>query len=288
MASRVMPLANKVVLVTGASSGIGAATGELLARLGARLTLTGRSREGLQRTAKSCQEHGSEVLSVTADLVDPVAVENLVEQTMARYGCLNVLVNNAGVFERGSIENSPLEQYDRIMNVNLRAVFQLTQLCVPHLIKSKGNIVNVSSVNGQRAFAGVLTYCISKAALDHFTRCVALASSVIEPTNWENNSHLLPRLMQVKCSNGDLAPKQVRVNAVSPGVVITELHKLAGLSGEAYIEFLERAKRTHALGRPGQPSEVAEAIAFLASDVASNITGVTLPVDGGRHAMCSC
>uniref|UniRef100_UPI00358FF0E5 uncharacterized oxidoreductase YxbG-like isoform X2 n=1 Tax=Myxine glutinosa TaxID=7769 RepID=UPI00358FF0E5 len=222
MASRVMPLANKVVLVTGASSGIGAATGELLARLGARLTLTGRNKEGLQRTANSCQEHGSEVLSITADLVDPVAVENLVEQTMAR------------------------------------AVFQLTQLCVPHLVKSKGNIVNVSSVNGQRAFAGVLTYCMSKAALDHFTRCVAL----------------------------DLAPKQVRVNAVSPGVIVTELHQRAGLSDEALVEFLERSKRTHALGRPGQPSEVAEAIAFLASDLASNITGVTLPVDGGRHAMC--
>uniref|UniRef100_UPI00358FF382 3-oxoacyl-[acyl-carrier-protein] reductase FabG-like isoform X1 n=1 Tax=Myxine glutinosa TaxID=7769 RepID=UPI00358FF382 len=258
MASRVMPLANKVVLVTGASSGIGAATGELLARLGARLTLTGRNKEGLQRTANSCQEHGSEVLSITADLVDPVAVENLVEQTMARYGCLNVLVNNAGILERGSIENSPLEQYDRIMNVNIRAVFQLTQLCVPHLVKSKGNIVNVSSVNGQRAFAGVLTYCMSKAALDHFTRCVAL----------------------------DLAPKQVRVNAVSPGVIVTELHQRAGLSDEALVEFLERSKRTHALGRPGQPSEVAEAIAFLASDLASNITGVTLPVDGGRHAMC--
>merc|ERR1719481_2262863 len=122
-------------------------------------------------------------------------------------------------------------------------------LAVPHLVNAKGNVVNVSSVNGQRSFPGALAYC---------TRCVAL----------------------------ELAPKGVRVNAVSPGVIITELQKRGGLSEEAYANFLERSKQTHALGRPGEAEEVAAAIAFLASDEASFSTGVTLPIDGGRHAMC--
>ena len=131
-------------------------------------------------------------------------------------------------------------------------------LAVPYLIKTQGNIVNVSSVNGLRSFPGVLSYNISKAALDQFTRCVAL----------------------------ELAPKGVRVNAVNPGVIITELQKRGGLTDEAYEKFLERSKQTHALGRPGNSDEVANAIAFLASADASFTTGCSLPVDGGRHAMC--
>jgi len=126
------------------------------------------------------------------------------------------------------------------------------------LVKTKGNVVNISSVNGIRSFPGVLAYNISKAALDQFTRCVAL----------------------------ELAPKQVRVNSVNPGVTITELQKRGGLNEEAYANFLEKSKQTHALGRPGEAEEVAKAIAFLASDNASFSTGVSLPVDGGRHAMC--
>jgi len=116
----------------------------------------------------------------------------------------------------------------------------------------------VSSVNGIRSFPGVLAYNVSKAAVDQFTRCVAL----------------------------ELAPKGVRVNSVNPGVIITELQRRGGLDQEAYVKFLEHAKVTHALGRPGEVKEVAAAIAFLASDEASFSTGISLPVDGGRHAMC--
>lgn len=144
------------------------------------------------------------------------------------------------------------------MNTNVRSIYHLTTLAVPHLIKTKGNIVNVSSVNGIRAFPGVLAYCVSKAAVDQFTRCVAL----------------------------DLAPKQVRVNSVNPGVTITNLHKRGGMNQEQYEAFIKRSQETHALGRPGEPEEVARTIAFLASQDASFITGATLPVDGGRHAMC--
>lgn len=131
-------------------------------------------------------------------------------------------------------------------------------LAAPYLIQTRGNIVNVSSVNGIRSFPNVLAYCMSKAAIDQFTRCAAL----------------------------DLAPKQVRVNSVNPGVIITEIHKRSGMSSDEYKEFLKKCQQTHALGRPGEVEEVARTIVFLASEDASFITGASIPVDGGRHAMC--
>jgi len=145
------------------------------------------------------------------------------------------------------------------MNVNLRAVFQLMQLAAPHLIKTKGNIVNVSSVTGLRSFPGVLAYCVSKAGVDQLTRCAAL----------------------------ELAPKGVRVNAVNPGVVITEIHKRGGMSEEAYASFLEHSKTTHPLGRVGDPKEIAELVFYLASERASWITGATYQIDGGRALTCA-
>lgn len=256
---KVGSLKDKVTLITGASSGIGAGTALLFAKLGAQLALNGRDLENLTKVAKECEESGSsKPLLVPGDLTDEDTVRKTVEQTIAHFGRLDVLINSAGILTMGTIETSDLAQYDKVMNVNVRSVFHLTQLCVPHLIKTKGSIVNVSSVNGQRSFPGVLAYCMSKSAIDQFTRCVAL----------------------------ELACKQVRVNSVCPGVIVTEVHKRAGLDEEQYKQFLEKCKVTHALGRPGEVDEVAHSIAFLASDAATFITGVNLPVDGGRHAMC--
>jgi len=252
-------LAGKVAIVTGASSGIGAATAVHFAKLGATLSITGRNVENLKETAKKCVVNGGdEPLMIEADLVKEEDCNKIIADTVSKYGKFDVLVNNAGVLELGSIENTSLEQYDRVMNVNVRAIYNLTMLAVPHLEKTQGNIVNVSSVNGIRAFPGVLAYNVSKAAVDQFTRCVAL----------------------------ELAAKKIRVNSVNPGVIITELQKRGGLNEERYAAFLEHSKTTHALGRPGDADEVAKAIGFLASDDASFSTGVSLPVDGGRHAMC--
>ncbi|XP_066514527.1 3-oxoacyl-[acyl-carrier-protein] reductase FabG-like [Hoplias malabaricus] len=256
---KVNSLKDKVTLITGASSGIGAGTAVLFAKLGAQLALNGRNLENLNQVAKECEEFGtSKPLLVPGDLTDEDTVKKTVEQTIAHFGKLDVLINSAGILAMGSIETTDMEQYDKVMNVNVRSVYHLTHLCVPHLIKTKGAIVNVSSVNGQRSFPGVLAYCMSKSAIDQFTRCVAL----------------------------ELASKQVRVNSVGPGVIVTEVHKRAGLDEEQYKQFLEKCKVTHALGRPGEVEEVAHAIAFLASDAATFITAVNLPVDGGRHAMC--
>lgn len=251
---------NKVVIVTGASSGIGAGTAELLATKGAWLVLVGRNEKNLSDVAAKCTPtHGAPVpLQITADLTNEADVKRIIDTTIEKFNKLNVLINNAGILKRGTIQTSTLADYDTVMNINVRSIFQLTQLAVPYLIATKGNIVNVSSVNGLRSFAGVLAYNMSKSALDQFTNCVAL----------------------------ELADKGVRVNSVNPGVIITDIHKRGGLNEEEYAKFLEHSKTTHALGRAGNVIEVAESIAFLASERASFITATLLPVTGGRHAMC--
>jgi NAD(P)-dependent dehydrogenase (short-subunit alcohol dehydrogenase family) len=130
---------------------------------------------------------------------------------------------------------------------------------LPLLPSPGGAIVNVSSVTGVRAFPNVLAYCVSKAGVDQLTRCAAL----------------------------ELAPRGIRVNAVNPGVVVTNLHRRAGMSEESYAAFLERSRETHPLGRAGDPNEIAELIYFLSSDAAAWITGETISVDGGRHLTCA-
>ncbi|EDV94830.1 uncharacterized oxidoreductase TM_0325 [Drosophila grimshawi] len=250
---------DKVIIVTGASSGIGAATAVHLASLGGLLTIVGRNVDKLKETADNILAvGGAAALQLQADLDKEEDVERIVAATLQKFGKLDVLVNNAGIIETGTIENTSLAQYDRVMNTNVRSLYQLTMLASPELIKTKGNIVNVSSACGLRSCPGVLAYNVSKSAVDQFTRCVAL----------------------------ELATKGVRVNSVNPGVIVTELQKRGGLDDAAYAQFLERTKQTHALGRPGDVKEVAAAIAFLASDEASFTTGVNFPVDGGRHVMC--
>lgn len=251
-----MAFSGKVVLITGASSGIGAATAIHFSQQQALLALTGRNAQNLKAVSEKCKFN--KPFTITGELTNEADVKNIIDAVLKHYGKLDVLVNNAGILENGSIENTSLEQYDRVFNINVRSVMHLTMLAVPHLIKTKGNIVNVSSVVGIRSFPGILAYCMSKAAIDQFTRCVAL----------------------------ELGSKQVRVNAVNPGVVVTNLHKTSGMTDEQLKKFFEISKETHALGRPGEASEIAKAIAYLASDDSSFVTGVTLSVDGGRHAMC--
>lgn len=183
-----MNFAGKVVLVTGASSGIGARTAQKFAQLGASLSLTGRKLENLQKVAKECEGQNAAFV-VAGDITNADDTKRIVDETIKKFGKLDVLVNNAGIIETGTIENTSLEQYDRVMNTNIRSIYHLTMLAVPHLIKTEGSIVNISSVNGIRSFPGVLAYNLSKAAVDQFTRCVAL----------------------------ELAPKKVRVNSVNPG-----------------------------------------------------------------------
>lgn len=252
-------LDGKVAIVTGATSGIGRATALRFAEAGARVSLIGRNAQMLKALAQEIKSQGGEAFPLRADVtVQPIA-RRIVAQTVERFDGLDVLVNAAGHIANGTIENTELAVWDAMMNVNLRAVFNLMQQAVPHLAERRGNIVNVSSVTGLRAFPGVLAYCVSKAGLDQLTRCAAL----------------------------ELAPKGVRVNAVNPGVVVTEIHRRGGMNEKQYAAFLEHSKTTHPIGRVGQPSEVAELILYLASERAAWITGATYSIDGGRAQTCA-
>lgn len=246
-------------MVTGATSGIGHAVAVKFATESAQVVALGRNQSALSEVEASVRNAGGEPLTIAVDVTNDSQVHHAVDETINKFGRLDVLVNAAGHISTGSLEETSLAAWDAMMNVNLRAVFQLMQLAAPYLIKTKGNIVNVSSVTGLRSFPGVLAYCVSKAGVDQLTRCAAL----------------------------ELAAKGVRVNAVNPGVVITEIHKRAGMSEEAYANFLEHSKTTHPIGRVGDPKEIAELVFYLASEKASWITGATYQIDGGRALTCA-
>ncbi len=249
----------KVVIVTGASSGIGNAAAATFAKNGSTVVAVGRNEKELTALSKSINSKKGVIKPHLADVTELTQLDRIVSETIANYGQIDVLVNSAGIIKNGSIENTTLDEWDKMLNVNVRSLFYLMQKCVPHLEATKGNIVNVSSVAGTRAFPNVLSYCVSKAAVDQLTRCAAL----------------------------ELAPKKVRVNAVNPGVVVTNLHRRSGMEEEAYDAFLKHSKDTHPIGRVGTPQEVGELIYYLASDKAGWITGATYAIDGGRAQTCA-
>jgi len=248
-------LEGEVAIVTGASSGIGKATAMLFSNKGARIALVGRNKTALEQLRDTLP---GEAVAIAADVTVDGDCERIVLDTIAKFGRLDILVNAAGIIANGTLENTTLQEWDAMFKINVRSVFYLMHLAISHLIKTKGNVVNVSSVNGQRAFPNVLAYCSSKAALDHLTRCAAL----------------------------EVASKGVRVNAVCPGVTRTQLHRRGGMDEATYQKFLEHSKETHPLGRVGNPEEIAELVLFLASPRASWITGVTYLIDGGRGQTC--
>lgn len=169
-----MSFEGKVILITGASSGIGAACAEYFVKEGALLALVGRKPERFEIVVTQIKKIGAknEPLIILADI--SVDYDRIISETIGKYGRLDVLINNAAFSIPGTIETAKKEDFDEIFGTNVRGTFLLTQLAVPHLIATKGNVVNVSSLAGMRPFPGSIAYCVSKAALDHFTRCAAL------------------------------------------------------------------------------------------------------------------
>lgn len=249
----------KVVIVTGASRGIGRATARVFAHHGADLVLTARTEDDLHETLQEVETAGREGVVVPVDLLDESAVEAIIQAGTDRFGRLDVLVNNAGIIDNGTIENTDLEAWKRMMQLNVTVPFRLIQTALPALEASQGSVVNVSSVAGLRSFPGILAYCVSKAGVDQLTRCAAL----------------------------EVAAKGIRINAVNPGVVRTNLHRAGGMKEDRYQEFVEHSRSTHPIGRVGQPEEVAALIYYLASPRAGWITGVTYSIDGGRAQTCA-
>ena len=244
----------RVVMVTGASSGIGRATARALGAEGASVVLCGRRRGRLDEVAAELAASGRESLVLTGDARAEATCAAWAQAADERFGGLDGLVNAAGVIGNGGVPDTPTAEWRRLLDTNLDALFFMTRAAAPLLQRRRGAIVNLSSVaGGVRPYANLAGYCVSKAGVDMLTRCAAL----------------------------DLAPHGVRVNAISPGVVVTELHTTAGSVAD-YPAFLERSKTTHPLGRVGNAEEVAELILFLLAPGAGWITGANVSIDGGR------
>jgi NAD(P)-dependent dehydrogenase (short-subunit alcohol dehydrogenase family) len=244
----------RVCLVTGASSGIGRACALALGQEGAKVVAAGRRARRLEEVVAGIGAAGGEAVAVTGDVREEGVCRAWVDAAVRHFGGLDGLVNSAGVMGSGGLLTLEPAEWDRMMDTNLRAMYLLTRAAAPELIKRRGAVVNLSSVAGPRPYANLMAYVVSKAGVDAFTRCAAL----------------------------DLAPHGVRVNALNPGVVVTELQTVTNAVPD-YEGFLERSKTTHPLGRVGQPEEIAALALFLLSDAAAWITGATIPIDGGRQ-----
>lgn len=250
------PSSLPVAVVTGATSGIGRAAARRFLAANWRVVAVGRDENALAALAAEAPDR---VRTVRADLLQDDAITAVARSIPKYEDRVDALVNAAGVIASDTLAGVDRALFERMFALNVVAPVLLTQALLSWLEAARGAVVNVSSVTGVRAFPGVFSYCVSKAALDQATRCAAL----------------------------ELAARGVRVNAVNPGVVVTELHKRSGMDEAKYADFLERAKLTHPLGRPGEAPEVAEAIFFLATPASSFTTGVTLAVDGGRAETCN-
>ncbi|KAL9697963.1 hypothetical protein quinque_001404 [Culex quinquefasciatus] len=246
-----MDFNGKVVIITGASSGIGAGTAKYLAKLGASLVLTGRNEVSLAKTGQDCEAVGKvKPLLVVADVTKEEDNARVIDETVKKFGKLDVLVNNAGKGVGGSIESTSMSQFDDCMNTNLRGVFHPDPT------------------------GGSLSYQEQGKHRERIERC------------W---NQVVPECIGLLHLQGRVGPvyEMCGVGVGAEGtVIVTEFHKRLGMDDPSYQAYLKRSEETHALGRVGTTAEVAAAIAFLAADTATFITGTNLCVDGGKNVMC--
>ena len=247
----------KKVVVTGGASGIGRATSELFSERGASVAVLDVDERRGSALVQKLNESGGEAIFLNCDVSDPIECAKAVAGMVDVFGTADILVNNAGIVSRANALELPIEEWDRVMAVNVRSVFLMAKLVVPLMIENGGGaIVNVGSGWGMTGGKDALAYCASKAAVVNMTRALAL----------------------------DHAGHNIRVNCVCPGDTDTSMLKReASELGEDETAFLAEAA-ARPMGRIGSPEEIAEAILFLAGEAASYVTGTTLVVDGGGLA----
>jgi meso-butanediol dehydrogenase/(S,S)-butanediol dehydrogenase/diacetyl reductase len=245
-----MRFEEKVAIVTGAGSGIGEATARRLSREGASVVLVGRTERKLVRVAANLPQ--DRTLVSIADVSEQAAVEMMVADTITRFGQIDILVNNAGAAPTGPFLEASIEDWRAVMATDVDGVLFCTRAALPHLLESKGCIVNVSSVSGLGGDWNMSFYNAAKGAVSNLTRSLAL----------------------------ELGPQGVRVNAVNPSLTFTDLTRDMKADKALMARFADRIP----LGRGAEPAEVADVIAFLASNDARFVNGVNLPVDGGLMA----
>ena len=244
-----MKLDGKVALVTGGSRGIGYATAKILSENGATVIITGKDAQRLEKSSSEIPN----CIGIAGDIQNTNDVKNIVKKTIEEFGRLDILVNNAGIFPQiKQLHEIEEEEWSKVIDVNLTGQFRFTKEAIPHLQKTSGSIVNISSDAGLKAYQGFNAdaYSAAKAALIILTKCWAL----------------------------EYAKDKIRVNCICPGVVDTDMTK-PFLKTQNDREFMDNE---HPIGRMGQPEEVANAIIYFASDDASWTTGAVLAVDGGQ------
>jgi meso-butanediol dehydrogenase/(S,S)-butanediol dehydrogenase/diacetyl reductase len=240
----------KVVIVTGAGSGIGEGAARRFSAEGATVVLVGRHRSNISRVAKELPKERTR--AKVADVSKLAQVEAAVESTVKEFGRLDVMVNNAGIFEGKAVTETTPAQWERVMATNAGGVFNGSRAALPHLVKSRGCIVNTASVSGLGADWGASAYNASKGAVVNLTRSMAL----------------------------DYGEKGVRVNAVAPSFTLTDMTADMAKDRKLMQKFKERMP----IGHAATPADIAPVIAFLASDEARFVNGAILPVDGGVMA----
>jgi len=245
----------KAVIVTGGSQGIGAACARRIAADGGRVAIWDVAREAGCALAAELQAQGGQAVFVPCDVADPASVDAALAATLTAFGTVQGLVNNAGIVRVADFLDVTVEDFDAVLNVNLRGAFLVAQAVARSMVASGGGaIVHMSSVNGVTAIPSIAAYNVSKGGIEQLTRVMALA----------------------------LADYGIRVNAVGPGTIATDLAKNAVMADEA---ARARIMSRTPLRRLGEPAEVADAVAYLLSDAASYVTGQTLFIDGGRLAL---
>lgn len=251
-----MRLQGKRALITGGGTGIGRATAERFAREGARVVVSGRRRAELDETVRLCEKAGGAAAAVTGDVARPEDAERMVRETVAAFGGIEVLVNNAGILVRNATVTSvSIEDWRRVIDVDLHGVFLVSRFALLEMVPAGrgGAIVHVSSVAGIVGDPKLAPYNAAKGGVNLLTKNMAL----------------------------DFAPHRIRVNAVCPGRVATPMPKSRLQPGDDWEAILAQWGKNIPLGRVGQPEDIAASILFLASDEASWITGTTLVIDGG-------